>query len=134
MKKHVLSTPAHAKHQPLALFPFTVVGASLSWFPQAGTNDPVSARSKTINQVCQVKMSTIPLSGLAAPGLGGEEGTGQPTKSGRILGGAVRKINIQTRRESGTQGEILKNATHIDIELCREATIERVCQIIRPLV
>jgi len=60
-----------------------VVGASLSWFPQAGTNDPVSAHSKTINHVCQVEMSAIPLSGLAAPGLGGEEGTGQPTKFGQ---------------------------------------------------
>jgi len=85
--------------------------------------------------VCQVEISAVPKqTGLVAPGLWGEKGTGQPTESGRgILGGSVGKSDIQTWCESGYQVKMCKNATHIEVEL-REATKERVCEITRPFI
>jgi hypothetical protein len=48
--------------------------------------------------VCQVEISASPIEArLATPGLNGENGTGQPTKSGHgILGGDMRKIDIHS--------------------------------------
>lgn len=50
-------------------------------------------RSKCLPSPCRV--------GLAAPGLGGEEGIGQPTKSGQgILGGARPDVNLNNNVKS----------------------------------
>ena len=72
----------------------------------SGIDHTVSVQyQNSINQVCQVEISASPIEArLATPGLNGENGTGQRTKSGHgILGGDMRKIGIHSWSEVGIQ-------------------------------
>ena len=90
-----------------------------------------------INQVCQVddfRHSQIDWSTGHIWRRGGK-GTGQPTESGHgIMGGKLGKVYIQVRSEPGQKFELYKKITHIEIELWSEATVERVREVISPLI
>ena len=122
----------------LSLFSGAGVGASLSWFPLTGTGVLFLLQCQNpINQVCQVddfRHSQIDRSTGHIWRRGGK-GTGQPTESGHgIMGGKLGKVYIQVRGEPGQKFELYKKITHIEIELWSEATVERVREVISPLI
>ena len=117
------------------LFSGAGVGASLSWFPSIGISVlflysvKIQSTRCARSMVSAIHKSTGHICGK------GWKGTGQPTESGHgIMGGKLGKIYIQLRGESRQKFKLYKKVTHIEIELWWEATIERVREIVRPLI
>ena len=119
-----------------SLSPSAVVGASLSWFPVSGIDVLYLYSSKIQSTRCaRSKSPPAQSNGTGHAWLKRWKGTGQPTESGHgIMGGSMGKIYIKVRSESRQKVKLCKNASHIEIGLEWEATVERVCEIIRPLI